>query len=199
MQKLTEGSSERAKAIGSKLKFRGVHHLALNTDDIKMTIDFYAGVLGMRLIHAMKIPAGVNRGNPPFERIRHYFFDMGNDSLLAFFELPKGTKEKVDRNDVAAMQHVAFSITPAQADDLVERLDRSGVERFGPLESAPGTYSTYFFDPNGIRLEAAYQINGGDSQSVVDEFQMSNEELLAELQTVTSDEAWITKVIHGTP
>jgi hypothetical protein len=31
-----------------------------------------------------------NRGNPPYERVRHYFFDMGNDSLLAFFEIPKG-------------------------------------------------------------------------------------------------------------
>ena len=27
----------------------GVHHLALNTDDMKMTVDFYVGVLGMRL------------------------------------------------------------------------------------------------------------------------------------------------------
>jgi catechol 2,3-dioxygenase-like lactoylglutathione lyase family enzyme len=51
---------------------------------MKMTIDFYVGVLGMRLVHAMKVPPGVgtgpgNRGNPPFEEIRHYFFDMGRD------------------------------------------------------------------------------------------------------------------------
>jgi tellurite resistance-related uncharacterized protein len=25
---------------------RGVHHLVFNTDDMKMTIDFYCGVLG---------------------------------------------------------------------------------------------------------------------------------------------------------
>ncbi len=74
---------------------RGVHHLALCTDDMKATIDFYVDVLGMPLVHAMKVPPGLgtgpgNRGNPPYERVRHYFFDMGNDSLLAFFEIPKG-------------------------------------------------------------------------------------------------------------
>ena len=50
-------------------RYYGVHHLALNTDDMKMTVDFYVGVLGMRLVHAMKVPPGVgtgpgNRGNP---------------------------------------------------------------------------------------------------------------------------------------
>src|SRR6201993_1688426 len=65
---------------------RGVHHLALCTDDMKATIDFYVDVLGMSLVHAMKVPPGLgtgpgNRGNPPYERVRHYFFDMGNDSL----------------------------------------------------------------------------------------------------------------------
>src|SRR5271169_4784225 len=74
---------------------RGVHHLALCTDDMKATIDFYVDILGMPLVHAMKVPPGLgtgsgNRGNPPYERVRHYFFDMGNDSLLAFFEIPKG-------------------------------------------------------------------------------------------------------------
>jgi catechol 2,3-dioxygenase-like lactoylglutathione lyase family enzyme len=39
---------------------RGVHHLALYTDDMKATIDFYVEVLGMPLVHAMKVPPGLN-------------------------------------------------------------------------------------------------------------------------------------------
>jgi len=39
---------------------RGVHHLALCTDDMKATIDFYVEVLGMPLVHAMKVPPGLN-------------------------------------------------------------------------------------------------------------------------------------------
>ena len=83
--------ADRAQArADDRISFYGVHHLALNTDDMKMTVDFYCDVLGMRLVHAMKVPPGLgtgpgNRGNPPFEEIRHYFFDMGRDGLLAFF------------------------------------------------------------------------------------------------------------------
>src|SRR5580658_4139228 len=92
---------------------RGVHHLELNTDDMKMSADFYTNVLGMPLFFATRVPAGLgtgpgNRGNPPFENIRHYFFDMGNDSTLAFFEIPKGAKPKVDRDSIGAMQHVSW-------------------------------------------------------------------------------------------
>ena len=187
----------KTAAAPQGVNFRGVHHLVLNTDDIKMTVDFYAGVLGMPLIHAMKVPPGVSRGNPPFENLRHYFFDMGNDSMLAFFELPKGAKGKSDRDGVAAMQHVSFSVTLDQMNSLVGRLDGAGVERYGPMESAPGTVSCYFYDPNGIRLEASYQSARGGEQLLIKDFRMSREEILNELRTVTTDEKWLSWVTAG--
>ena len=57
---------------------RGVHHLALCTDDMKVPIDFYVDVLGMRLVHAMKVPPGLgtgpgDRGNPPYGRVSLLF------------------------------------------------------------------------------------------------------------------------------
>jgi hypothetical protein len=50
-----------------------------------------------------------NRGNPPFENLRHYFFDAGGDSLLAFFEMPKGAGPQISarkdgRRSMAAVQ-----------------------------------------------------------------------------------------------
>jgi catechol 2,3-dioxygenase-like lactoylglutathione lyase family enzyme len=73
---------------------RGVHHLALCTDDMKATIDFYVDVLGVPLVHAMKVPPDLgtgpgNRGNPPYERVRHYFFDTWRDYAISvgFVEL----------------------------------------------------------------------------------------------------------------
>ena len=144
------------------LATRGIHHLALNTEDMKMTIDYYVDVLGMRLVHAMKIPPGLgsgpnNRGNPPYENLRHYFFDMGNDSLLAFFEMPKGEKQVSDRDAIAAMQHVSFSMLPDAFETLKLRLKERVIDTIGPLEVLPGVFSVYFFDPNGIRLEASCQ------------------------------------------
>src|SRR5207302_6980891 len=73
------------------------------------TTEFYTRLLGMSLVHAMKVPPGLgtgskNGGNPPYEESRHYFFDMGNDSLLAFFEIPRGKEPAGNRNAIGAMQ-----------------------------------------------------------------------------------------------
>jgi catechol 2,3-dioxygenase-like lactoylglutathione lyase family enzyme len=116
---------------------RGVHHLALCTDDMKATIDFYADVLGMPLVHAMKVPPGLgtgpgNRGNPPYERVRHYFFDMGNDSLLAFFEIPKG----VDGHQGARADAIASAGGGDASRPVARRLDQGlpghvGTSQFG--------------------------------------------------------------------
>jgi glyoxylase I family protein len=121
---------------------RGVHHLALCTDDMKATIDFYVDVLGMPLVHAMKVPPSLgtgpgNRGNPSYERVRHYFFDMGNDSLLAFFEIPKGKEPAGNRNAIGAMQHRAFVVTRERFREVEVRLKSRGIDYLGPIPQLP--------------------------------------------------------------
>jgi catechol 2,3-dioxygenase-like lactoylglutathione lyase family enzyme len=177
---------------------RGVHHLALNTEDMKATIDFYSGVLGMPLVHAMRVPPGLgtgplNRGNPPYENLRHYFFDMGNDSLLAFFELPKGACQKADNNGLAAMQHVAFAVTEEKAGQIRARFDTLGLSYQGPVETLPGLSSTYFTDPNGVRLEMASQPADGRDLRILKAVTQTKEEALEELRTLTDDAAWLDR------
>jgi len=175
---------------------RGVHHLALNTDDMKMTIDFYAGVLGMPLMHAMRVPPGLgtgseNRGNPPFENLRHYFFDMGHDSTLAFFEIPKGAKPHGDRNEIANMQHVAFATSPEGAEELLKRLNKHGIENT-VIETVPGLMGIYFFDPNGIRLEFAWRpVDSPSDIHVLDSVPQTAAEALEELRSLNDDPAWL--------
>lgn len=199
----TEAVATKIEPGETELRFRGVHHLALNTDDMKMTLDFYVGVLGMRLVHAMKVPPGIgtgpgNRGNPPFEEIRHYFFDMGNDSLLAFFEMPKGAKQKVDRDALAGMQHVSFAMTPQNAARIRARLDACGISYLGPLEVLPGVYSIYFFDPNGIRLEISCQPEDGEDEiRIVDGVMQTRNDLLRELETLSGDKNWLERMTAG--
>jgi catechol 2,3-dioxygenase-like lactoylglutathione lyase family enzyme len=189
---------ERASArTESKIDFFGVHHLALNTDDMKMTVDFYAGVLGMRLVHAMKVPPGLgtgpnNRGNPPFEEIRHYFFDMGRDGLLAFFEMPKGAKSKGDRNALGAMQHVSFAVSPSSQAQICERLARHKIPFDGPIEVLPGISSVYVFDPNDIRLEFSCQPSNGEGEPrIVPQVTQTKNEALEELKSLTDDKNWL--------
>jgi catechol 2,3-dioxygenase-like lactoylglutathione lyase family enzyme len=151
---------------------RGVHHLALCTDDMRATVDFYVDVLGMPLVHAMKVPPGLgtgprNRGNPPYEEVRHYFFDMGNDSLLAFFEIPKGEEPAGNRNAIGAMQHCAFTVTAARFREVEERLKARGIDYIGPIPQLPGLLGIYFYDPNAIRLEFACQPDDGETPAVI--------------------------------
>jgi catechol 2,3-dioxygenase-like lactoylglutathione lyase family enzyme len=195
---------ERSKAhADDRIRFFGVHHLALNTDDMKMTVDFYAGVLGMRLVHAMKVPPGLgtgpgNRGNPPFEEIRHYFFDMGRDGLLAFFEMPKGAKERGDRNALGAMQHVSFAVSPRSQAEICARLDAAKVPYDGPLEILPGIFSIYVFDPNDIRLEFSCQPRSGEAEpEIVPQVTQTKGEALRELKTLTNDRAWLERATAG--
>ncbi len=69
---------------------RGVDHLAIVSDDMPTAMDFYTRVMGFRLVHARRVPYEAERWQPPYDNLRHYFFDMGNDSLFAIFEYPKG-------------------------------------------------------------------------------------------------------------
>ena len=187
------------------LPVRGVHHLVLTTDDMKVTIDFYTEVLGMKLVHAMKVPPGLgtgstNRGNPPFENIRHYFFDMGNDSLLAFFEIPKGEKPKSDRDAIGGMQHLSFVVRPQAAfEALLERLKARGIEYRGPskMVSGPG-YSVYFYDPHGARLEASCD-HVHEEPSVIRDATQAKNNVIEELRTLWDDPQWIAKVTGDQP
>src|SRR3989440_12443342 len=110
--------SRDLSVAGGKPMLRGIHHLALVTDDMRMTLDFYVRVLGMPIVHGLLTPSrplGASHthgiGAPPYSNIPHYFLDMGGDSLLAFFEYPKGIAT-VDRDAIAAMQHVPFTCGP---------------------------------------------------------------------------------------
>ncbi len=181
---------------------RGVHHLALNTDDMKMTLDFYVGVLGMPLVHALKVPPGLgtgpgNRGNPPFENIRHYFLDAGGDSLLAFFEIPKDAKPKADRDAIGTMQHVSFAVSQHRFEEVLRRVKTANLSVLGPINVGCDTWSIYFFDPNGIRLEFSHQKEA--EPRVVERWQQTREEALAELKTLSRDNAWLETMVAHLP
>ena len=184
---------------------RGVHHLALCTEDMKATIDFYVDVLGMPLIHAMKVPAGLgtgpgNRGNPPYERIRHYFFDMGNDSLLAFFEIPKGKEPAGNRNAIGAMQHCAFVVTAERFREVEGRLKSRGIDYIGPIPQLPRLLGIYFYDPNGIRLEFACQPEDGETPAVIPCITQTKAEARAELESLRgATPEWIERRLDALP
>ena len=195
---------QKASTEGRSLNTRGVHHLALTTDDMRMTTDFYVNVMGMPLIHALKVPPGLgtgpkNRGNPPYEEIRHYFFDMGNDSILAFFEIPKGAEPQTNRNAIGGMQHCSFVVTKEHFAELEQRLNDRGIKHSGAIPQLPGLLGIYFYDPNGIRLEFACQPDDGEEPDVMRTMIQTKNEARAELESLSDDPEWVEAMLSALP
>jgi hypothetical protein len=156
----------------------------------------------MPLVHALKVPPGLgtgpgNRGNPRFENIRHYFLDAGGDSLVAFFEIPKGAKPRADRDAIGTMQHVSFTVSKARFDEVKSRIEKAELPYLGPVNVGCDTWSIYVLDPNGIRLEFSHQ-NQAEPR-VVERWQQTKAEALAELKTLSEDKAWLETMVAHLP
>src|ERR1700758_2538631 len=196
--------SRELSVAGGKPMLRGIHHLALVPDDMRMTPDFFVRVLGMPIVHGLRTPSrppgashAHGNGAPPHANISHYFLDMGGDSLLAFFEYPKGIA-KVNRDAIGAMQHVSFACGPRRYHQILERLKANEVTiNAGPLlVIPPAIHSFYFFDPNGIRLEITSDLDGDEENlQVIRSCSMTETELRTELETISNDKAWIDEMV----
>src|SRR3954464_15963857 len=101
------------------MQTRGVDHLAIVADDMPLAMDFYTRVMGFRLVHVRRVPYERHPAQPPYDNLRHYFFDMGNDSLFATFEYPKGLPRQ-KRGHVGGMQHVAVPLGAQHFEQLTE-------------------------------------------------------------------------------
>ncbi|GAA4768115.1 VOC family protein [Actinomycetospora chibensis] len=118
---------------------RGLHHTALVSSDVERTVAFYQDVLGFPLTELID-----NRDYPGSS---HFFHDIGNGNLLAFFDFP-GLDLGPYAEVLGGLHHVAISVDPARWDELVARLTDAGVEH----EVHSGV-SVYFRDPDGARIE----------------------------------------------
>ena len=118
---------------------RGLHHTALISGDVEQTVRFYQDVLGFPLTELIE-----NRDYPGSS---HFYFDIGNGNLVAFFDFP-GLDVGPYAEVLGGLHHMAISVDPDRCEQLVERLDGGGV----PHEVHSGV-SVYFRDPDGARIE----------------------------------------------
>jgi len=135
---------------------RRLNHVAYVTRDTASTIRFYRDVLGMRLIsyaEGDEVPS--TQDATPF---LHTFFQMGDGSCIAFFEI-EGLPEETAASVIPRWApHLALSVDGQEELDAAQRrLEGAGVEVRGPVEHEGIWKSIYFFDPNGIRLELTWQ------------------------------------------
>jgi catechol 2,3-dioxygenase-like lactoylglutathione lyase family enzyme len=138
------------------MQYNGVNHLAMATGDMDKTIRFWRDLLGMRLV------AGL--GQPGY---RHYFFQISDNDLIAFFEWP-GTEPVLPKEHGRPVKgpfifdHVSFGVR--NEDDLwrlKDTLEAAGANVSDVIDHG-FIHSIYTYDPNGIPIEFSHNVEGID-------------------------------------
>ena len=68
--------------------------------DVEQTIQFYQGLLGFPLVELVE--------NRDYNGSTHFFFDLGNQTLLGFFDFP-GLGLQPGVESIGSVQHIAIS------------------------------------------------------------------------------------------
>ncbi|HWR97413.1 MAG TPA: VOC family protein [Candidatus Methanoperedens sp.] len=138
----------------------GIHHLALVTGSLERTIRFWRDLVGLEMRARLGAPG-----------YRQYFFSAGERTLLAFFEWSGA--EPVPEKDHGAplagrmvFDHVAFELPGLE--DLFDLRDRIAAAGFWVSDAMDQGFvrSIYAFDPNGVPVEFAVSVPGGDFREV---------------------------------
>jgi len=138
------------------IRYNGINHLAMATGDMDSTIHFWRDLLGMRLV------AGL--GRPGF---RHYFFEISETDMIAFFEWPD-VEKAVEKDHGAPVKgpfifdHVSFGVESDE--DLWELKDKLESAGFWVSEVVNHGFihSIYAHDPNNIPIEFSANVAGVD-------------------------------------
>ena len=107
--------------------------------DVERTIRFYQDLLEFPLTDIFE--------NRDYQGSNHFFFDIGNGNLLAFFDFP-GLDLGPYAEVLGGLHHMAISVEPAKWERLKGKLDDASV----PYQMESET-SIYFRDPDGARME----------------------------------------------
>ncbi len=126
----------------------GLHHVTAIASDPQRNLDFYTGVLGLRLVKLT-----VNFDDPG---TYHFYFgdaDGTPGSIMTFFPWPRGRGGRHGTGQVAV---TSFSIAPSAVGFWIERLLRHNIRYEGPKKRCRGASAESaiaFKDSDGLMLE----------------------------------------------
>lgn len=133
----------------------GLHHVTAIAGDPQTNLDFYTGVLGLRLV---KIT--VNFDDP--SSYHFYYGDATGQpgTIMTFFSWPNIPQGRLG---VGQTGLVSLTIPQTSIDYWIERLGKNGVAVAGPLQRFNETV-IQFTDPDGIALELVASSQTGESR-----------------------------------
>ncbi|MEH7459819.1 ring-cleaving dioxygenase [Bacillus sp. JJ1127] len=131
-------------------KIAGIHHISAMVNDAQRTIDFYAGVLGLRLVKQT-----IN-----FDRPEVYHLYFGNESgepgtVITFFPWPKQLKGRIGTGQVGV---TGYMIPNGYMPFWESRLREFNVEFISSVRF--GETYLQFQDPDGLQIELVERDGG---------------------------------------
>jgi glyoxalase family protein len=128
----------------------GIHHITAICGEPQTNIDFYAGLLGLRLVKKT-----VNFDDP---KTYHLYYGNGvgtPGTILTFFPWPGAAPGRLGTGQVTA---TSFAIPAGAIPFWTDRLSNSGIQFEGPV-SRFGEDVLSFADPDGLQIELIASAN----------------------------------------
>lgn len=134
-------------------KTSGIHHITAMVNDGQRTIDFYAGVLGLRLVKKT-----IN-----FDRPEVYHLYFGNETgepgtIITFFPWPKQLKGRIGTGQVGTTSYI---IPTGSSQFWEKRLSHFRIKYFSSNRFGEKTIT--FYDPDGLELQLVESSEGPDN------------------------------------
>jgi glyoxalase family protein len=131
----------------ARLQVQGVHHLTFVGSNREAVVDFYQGLLGLRLV--------LDQPNLDVPGEDHLYFDAGDGRLITYFVRPTRTNDPTPNPEgIGNLHHMALAVSHVVFTQVVERLHERGIENTGAIDRG-FMDSIYFRDPNGQLIELA--------------------------------------------
>lgn len=129
---------------------QGLNHVAYRCRDAEETRRFYEDVLGLRLSSALWLKS--SKTGRALNAL-HIFFEMGDNSFVAFFELPQEHDEAMFKEKSDFDLHLALGVKDTETLlSYKDRLTKAGYKVRGPADH-DFLQSIYVHDPNGYVIE----------------------------------------------
>jgi catechol 2,3-dioxygenase-like lactoylglutathione lyase family enzyme len=161
-----------------------VNHLGYYTPNARKTVQFWTEVMRCKFTSSIWNPELPSTRQPyPY---LHIFFELGDGSTVAFFEIPDVGEELAPAEPLRTINHLAMHL------DSVEDvyawkgwLESQGIEVIGPVDHQV-LLSIYFFDPtSNYRLELTTPLtrlsdqDAEEAEKALDQWEMWRDEAKA--------------------
>ena len=130
------------------MKIDCIDHIAINCVDIKKSLEFYTGILGLNLLG--KVDCG------DFDII---YLELPNGARLELFDYRGKNRIPHLLESDSGLRHLAFRVQDVAAHE--QQLRNEGIEITLPTCDLPdlGARVLLFLDPNGVTIEFCEQLN----------------------------------------